>query len=178
LPAPHRSSGVAVPFRVLPSSGVAGLLGYPFPVQSWRPRKHPTLPVFLPLLMPKEATPWAILSWEFSPPTRYFPNSPTEVSRPTATSLGVSCPFSALGGGSPRPDRLPSQAPRFCRGAASRSHPASYGVAHRFSQPRSDFFLPPPSCHVSDRWRSWGLPFRGLLLSPRPGQLLAAGMPS
>jgi hypothetical protein len=56
--------GVSVPFRVLPSSGVAGLLGYPFPVRSWHSRKRLTLPVFPPLLMPEEATPRAILSWD------------------------------------------------------------------------------------------------------------------
>lgn len=30
------------------------------------------------------------------------------------------------------------------------------------------FFLPSPSCHISDRWRSWVLPFRGLLLASSP----------
>lgn len=48
----------------------------------------------------------------------------------------------------------------------------------RLSQPFSDLLLPKPSCHVSDRWHSWGSPFRGLFLSCSPGQLVTAGKPS
>jgi hypothetical protein len=43
-----------------------------------------------------------------------------------------------------------------CPEAAGNSHPASFGAAHRFSQPPSSFFLSPPSRHISDGWRSWG----------------------
>jgi hypothetical protein len=48
---------VAVPFRVLLSIGVAGLLGYLLPVWSWRSLNARAFPVFLPLLLLKEATP-------------------------------------------------------------------------------------------------------------------------
>jgi hypothetical protein len=97
----------------------------------------------------------------FGPPTRYFPNSPTEVSRPAATSLGVSCPFSARGGGSPRPNQLPGRAPRFSGvPPAGPTLPATVSLTGFLNLPATSF-LPPPACHVSDRWRSWGSPFRG-----------------
>jgi hypothetical protein len=48
---------VAVPFRVLPSNGVAGVLGCLLPVWSWRSLNARASPVFLPLLLLKEATP-------------------------------------------------------------------------------------------------------------------------
>jgi hypothetical protein len=81
------------------------------------------------------------------------------------TSLGVLVPFSASGKGRLRPSRLaPIRLPEvLASGPADGSHPADYGAAHRFSQPLSDLFLPPPSRHLSDGLRSWGSLFRGFV---------------
>jgi len=68
VPSPTRFDRheVVVPYRVLPGGEVAGSLGCLPPVRSWRLRRS-TLPVFLPLPAPKDATPWTILSWGLTP---------------------------------------------------------------------------------------------------------------
>jgi hypothetical protein len=48
------------------------------------------------------------------------------------------------------------------------SHPAGYGAAHRFSQPRSGFSLPPPSCHFQAGGALGVWPYRGLFLPRSP----------
>jgi len=64
--------------------------------------------------------------------------------------------------------RLPGFAGVSVRG----SHPADYGVAHRFSQPLSDLLplstVPP----FSGGWRPCGSPSRGLFLSRSPARLV------
>jgi hypothetical protein len=45
------------------------------------------------------------------------------------------------------PNRLPGGRPGFAGVSADGAHAADYGVARRFSQPLSDFFLSPPSHH-------------------------------
>lgn len=91
----------------------------------------------------------------FSSSSRPISSSPPPASLPTAPLLGFQFPSTHQEGESTsvrspfvlqRP--TPSSAtPVLPEHSASRSHPASYGVAHRFSQPRSDFFLSPPSRH-------------------------------
>jgi hypothetical protein len=160
---------VVVPCRVLPDSGVSGCLGSLFPVRSWRSlnaqsfRYSCRCPCSRKRLLERSSP-------GVRPTYTVCPAIPALGLSAEGTSPGVPCPYSARGEGNPRPDQLPSRAPRCLAGVSTgRSHPAGYGVARRFSQPLSDFLFPPPSCHVSDRWRSWDLPFRGLLLSRRPG---------
>jgi hypothetical protein len=160
---------VVVHSRVLPGCEVASAFGCSPPV--------------LPLCSPN--------TWPFryslpspSPKTRLFgPSSPVvrvsytvfpEVPAPDlsieGTSHGVSCPFSAYGqrestsfpvsrSGSPTISR---------RESTSRSHPAGYGAAHRFSQPLSGFFLSKPSCHFQTGCTPGVPPYRGLLLPRSP----------
>jgi hypothetical protein len=54
---------VAVPFRVLSDKKVAGIIGFPAPGSASAFAKHMALPVFLRSSLPRDATPWAILSW-------------------------------------------------------------------------------------------------------------------
>jgi hypothetical protein len=121
-----------------------------------------TLPVFLTLRVAKDATPWTILSWG-STLLHGVSRQPRRGPSTNGTSPGVSCPFSARGGESPRSARLPGGTPG-CPGAADGSHTASFGVAHRFSQPLSDFFLSPPSCHFQTGGALGVSPFRGFFL--------------
>jgi hypothetical protein len=72
----------------------------------------------------------------FGPPTRYFPKSPPAASRPRAPLLGFLAP-SAHWEERVHGPPVTRRAPRFCRDSAGGSHPASYGAAHRFSQPLS-----------------------------------------
>jgi hypothetical protein len=87
----------------------------------------------------------------FSSPTRPISSSPPPTSLPAAPLLGFQFPSThqeervhvrtaCLAALVPASPVLPGL-------SANGSHPASYGVAHRFSQPRSDFFLSPPSRH-------------------------------
>jgi hypothetical protein len=66
------------------------------------------------------------------------------------------------------PGRSRKGTPGFARDCASGSHPASYGAAHRFSQPRSGSCLPPPSCHFQAGGAPGVPPFRGLFHPRRP----------
>lgn len=117
------------------------------------------LPVFLPLPMSRDATLWTILSWGSAPlhglsrvprhrhlcrqHLSWGSSSLQRIRRRESTS--VRSPFAnRFSGRLPTPS---SATPVLPEHSASRSHPASYGVAHRFSQPRSDFFLSPPSRH-------------------------------
>jgi len=140
----------------LSGSEVAGVLGFPLPVrpqhsQNARPFRCSFLCPCSETRLSEQSSPGVQL-----PYTAYLGSSATDISA-GSTSLGVPIPFNALGGESPRPSarRLPvtqrttpsSATPVLPEHSASRSHPASYGVAHRFSQPRSDFFLSPPSRH-------------------------------
>jgi hypothetical protein len=96
----------------------------------------------------------------FSSPSRPISSSPPPTSLPAAPLMGFQFPSThqeervhvrslatclpSFNGQRLAPD---SATPVLPEHSASRSHPASYGVAHRFSQPRSDFFLSPPSRH-------------------------------
>ena len=128
--------------------------------------KHLTLPVFLTLRGAKDATPWTILSWG-STLLHGVSRQPRRGPSTNGTSLRVPCPFSARGRESPRSSRLPGGTPS-CPGAADGSHAASFGVARRFSQPLSDFFLSPPSCHFQTGGALGVSPFRGFCLPRSP----------
>jgi hypothetical protein len=104
----------------------------------------------------------------FGPPSRCCPTIPASHLSIRGTSPGVSFPFSASGGESSRPLRLPGPAPRF-PGFHQRVPPRRLRCRSQvFST--SQRLLPlsavPP---FSGGWRSWGSPFRGLILTRSPG---------
>jgi hypothetical protein len=142
---------VTCPFRVLSGNEVAEMLGFPLPV---RPQHSQNAwPSRYSFLRPCPETRLSEQSSRGVRPsfTACLESSATGISA-GSTSHGVSCPFNASGGESPRPVlvvlRLPLPASPVLPGwYASRSHPASYGAAPRFSQPHSGFFLSPPSRH-------------------------------
>jgi hypothetical protein len=65
--------------------------------------------------------------------------------------MGFISPSTHTGDESPRPTHFTGKAiqlnPKAESAFASRSHAASYGAAHRFSQPLSDLLLSIPPCH-------------------------------
>jgi hypothetical protein len=119
-----------------------------------------TRPVFLTLPMPKEATPWAILSWG-----SVLPHGMSRGLRPwpldqRAPLLGFSAP-TALWEKGVHVSPVTRRAPRSCRGIRQR-------VPTRQLRCRSQVFptsqrLLPPSAALpfSDRWRSWGSALQG-----------------
>jgi len=105
-----------------------------------------THPVFLVRTVPKDATPWVILSWGS---TLLHGPSRNLRARPLG-SAHLSWGFVPLQRSRWREptSRLVAQVePPGCPGSADESHPAGYGAAHRFSQPLSGFLRSPPSCH-------------------------------
>jgi hypothetical protein len=113
---------VTVPCRVLPAEDVAGTLGCLRPVRPWRPRARG--PSGVPVS--NRAQRCDSLG---NPLLGFRAASTLEEER-------VHVPI-----------RLPGGRPGFAGVSAGRSHPADYGVARRFFQPLSDFFLSPPSPH-------------------------------
>jgi hypothetical protein len=116
-----------------------------------RPARPLALPVFLPLPVPRDATLWTILSWVSAPLHGISRTSRQRHLCRRHLSGGSTAPTAHAGRESPRPsarlavrDPASPALPGWC---TSGSHPASYGAAHRFSQPRSGFFLSPPSRH-------------------------------
>jgi hypothetical protein len=65
--------------------------------------------------------------------------------------MGFFSPSTHTGRESPRPPRFTGLAvrigPKTGPASTGGSHAASYGAAHRFSQPPSDLLLSMPSCH-------------------------------
>lgn len=96
---------VAFTFRVFSPHEVLGILGSPIPVQPWRLRALGSsgFPVAL-RTRGRDSSDDPLLA--FSSPSRYRPNNLARHPSTTSTSLGVSCPFNALGEGSPRPHRV------------------------------------------------------------------------
>jgi hypothetical protein len=85
----------------------SGRIGLPAPGAASALAERLTLPVFLPLPAPKDATPWAILSWGsvlLHGVSRCYSSS---ASRPKTPLLGFRCPFSARGERVHVPVRLP-----------------------------------------------------------------------
>jgi hypothetical protein len=104
----------------------------------------------------------------FDPPTRYVPKSPPEASRPAGTSLGVSCPSSALGEGSPRPAGFPTGLPVLPGSLPAGPTPPATVPLAGFPNLAAAFFLPPPSCRFQAGGAPGVPPFRGLFRSRSP----------
>jgi hypothetical protein len=137
---------VTVPCRVLPAEDVSGTLGCLFPVRPWRPRaRDPSGVTVFDRAQRCDSLGNPLLG--FSPPTRCCPPSPPPVSRLEAPLLGFRAASTLEEERVHVPIRLPGGRPGFAGVSAGRSHPAHYGVARRFFQPLSDFFLSPPSPH-------------------------------
>jgi hypothetical protein len=99
------------------------------------------------------------------PPTRCFPSPLPAVSRPRAPLWGSS-PLQRMRW---RESTSSSRWHRpVARSVADGFPAAGYGVAHRFSQPPSDFFLSPPPRHFQAGGAPGVLPYRGFLLSRSP----------
>jgi len=98
-----------------------------------------------------------------------FPESPRLGSLDTeAPLMGFLSPSAHMGEESPRPRRLPGSAPRFCRGMCRRVPPRRLRCRSQVfstSQRLLPLFTVPP---FSGGWRSWGSPFRGLILPRSP----------
>jgi hypothetical protein len=170
VPSPTRPNRheVIVPFRVLPGSEVAGLLGCPLPV---RPRHS------------QNARPFRYSFLHPHPRTRLLGRSShgvrrsftvyLEASAPglstEGTSLGVSSPLqrSRRRESTSRPG-CPVQAPWWCQGVRRRIPLRQLRCRSRFSQPLSGFFLSPPSRHFQAGGVRGVLPFRELFLPQSP----------
>jgi hypothetical protein len=120
-----------------------------------------TLPVFLSSPLPIEANPWAILSWD-SALLHGMSRSPCPQPLDRRTPLMGFLAPTALWEKGVHGSSFTRRAPRFCRVSACESHLAGYGAARRLSQPLSGLLPPSTVLPFSDRWRSWGSPFRGL----------------
>lgn len=96
---------VAFTFRVFSPHEVSKILGSSIPVQPWRLRALGSsgFPVAL-RTRGRDSSDDPLLA--FSSPSRHRPNNLARHPSTTSTSLGVPCPFNALGEGSPRPHRV------------------------------------------------------------------------
>jgi hypothetical protein len=93
------------------------------------------------------------------------------------TSPGVPVPYNARGGESPRPRRSPGGPPRFDPGVRRRVPPRRLRCRSQVfstSQRLLPLSAAPP---FSDGWRSWGSPFRGLILARSPGDSSSPAYP-
>jgi hypothetical protein len=153
------------------------LCGLPAPGPTFTLAERAIRPVFLPPSLSEEATPRTILSWGST-----LLHGPSRSLRPRPLGLGhLSWGFVPLQRSRWREStarRSPGRASRLCRDSAAWSHPGDYGAARRFSQPLSSLFLPPPSGHVSGRWRSWGSALQGFAPPTQPRRLVVASVPS
>jgi len=145
---------------------VASLLVARTPVRPWRSRRT-THPVFPSPPAPGDATHRVLLSWGSTPYT-VFPEVP-------ARSLSVTCPSHGVPSPTAHQARESTASPvarpgsrGFHLGIPPAVPPASYGAAHRFSQPLSDFFLSWPSHHFQAGGAPGVLPSRGLILPRSP----------
>jgi len=138
---------VAFPFRVFSSSEVASSLGCPLPVRPQRSRKRLTLPVFLPLPVPKDATPWVILSWGSAPL-----HGLSRSTRPRPLDRG----HLSWGSGSPSthqavrvhvPPLARSGSPGGARVLPAGPTPPTTVPSSGFLGPSTTFFLSPPPRH-------------------------------
>jgi hypothetical protein len=134
--------------------------GFPTPGTVLVLAEHPTHPVFPALPMPKEATPWAILSWG-SALLHGLSQSP----RPQPLGWGHlswgSLPLQRIRWRESTSLAVARSSHPGAPGLAASSHAAGFGAAHRFSQPPSGFLFPPPSCHFQTGGAPGVLPFRG-----------------
>jgi hypothetical protein len=137
---------VTVPYRVLPDSEVASCLGCPLPVRPRRPLNARSCRYSF--LRPR---PRMRLLGHSSHGVRLSYTAFPEVSAAGLSTGGTSRGFLPLQRS--KEERVhvrpgcPGRLSGFAGVSARGSHSADYGVAHRFSQPLSDFFLSPPPRH-------------------------------
>lgn len=138
--------------------------GFPTPGTVLVLAEHPTHPVFPALSMPKEATPWAILSWGSA-----LLHGVSQSPRPQPLGWGHlswgSSPLQRIRWRESTSLAVTRSSHPGAPGLAASSHAAGFGVAHRFSQPPSGFLFPPPSCHFQTGGAPGVLPFRGFISS-------------
>jgi hypothetical protein len=180
VPSPTRPNrlGVTVPYRVLPGSEVAGLLGYLRPVRSRCSQN--TRPFRYSFLHPRPRT--RLLGRSSHGVRSSFTVCPA-VSAPglsaEGTSLGVSSPLQR----SRRRESTsrfgcPNRAPWWCQGVRRRV-PTRRLRCRSQVFPTSQRLLPLPAVPpFSDGWRSWGSALQGVVPSTKPRRLIAAGLPS
>jgi hypothetical protein len=158
---------VVVPFRGFQAVDVAGVLGCLLPVQPGRPRARGSsgIPV-LGLAQRCDSLGNPLLG--FGSSTRCCPPSPPPISRSEAPLLG----FRPLQRSRRRESTSPPVArlaPRFDPGPCRRVPPRRLRCRSQVFA-TSQRLLPlsalPP---FSGRWRSWGSPYRGLILMRSPG---------
>jgi hypothetical protein len=118
----------------------------PAPGMTLASAERPILPVFLPPSAPSDATPRAILSWG-SALLHGISRRLRHRSLDRRHLSWGSLPLQRASRRASTSVRLPGRPTGFAGVSARGSHPADYGVAHRFSQPLSDFFLSPTSRH-------------------------------
>jgi hypothetical protein len=180
VPSPTRSNrlGVTVPFRVLPGSEVAGVLGYLLPV---RPRRSQNARSFrYSFLHPHPRT--RLLGRSSHGVRLSFtvcPEVPAPGLSTEGTSLGVSSPLQRSGRReSTSRSGCPARAPWWCQGVRQRVPPRQLRCRSQVF-PTSQRLVPLPAFPpFSDGWRSWGSALQGVVPSTKPRRLVAAGMPS
>jgi len=176
---------VTFPFRVLPSSEVAGVLGYPLPV---RPQHSPNAwPCRYSFLCPCPETRLSELS---SPGvqllfTAYLEFPAADISA-GGTSLGVPVPFNASGGESPRPSarrlpcsaRRPARPPRCYRSVlpAGPTPPATVSLTGFPNLAATSSSLRRPA--IFRRVALVGFTLQGVVPRMKPRRLVAAELPS
>jgi hypothetical protein len=170
--------GVTVPFRVLPGSEVASLLGYPLPV---RPRRSQNArPFRYSFLRPHPRT--RLLGRSSHGVRPSFTVLP-EISAPDlsieGTSLGVPSPLQRSRRRESTSRRgCPLRAPWWCQGVRQQvpTLPATVPLTG-FPNLSAVFFLSPPSRHFQTGGVHGVAPFREFP-STKPRRLVAADMPS
>jgi len=171
VPSPTRSNrlGVTVPYRVLPGSEVAGLLGYPLPVRSQHSQN--ARPFRYSFLHPRPRTRLLGRSSHGVRPsfTVYLEASATGLST-DGTSLGVPSPLqrSRRRESTSRPG-CPARAPWLCQGVRQRNPtpPATVPLTG-FPNLSAAFFLSPPSRHFQTGGVRGVSRFRELFLPRSP----------
>lgn len=165
-------------------------LGCSSPVQPVRSQNAMAQPVFLPPPLPKDATPWALLSWGSTPLHGMSRSTllPTPITRTVieSHSLGVHCPFSACRKreSTSRPVLPVAQLHR--KSSPTLSQPVQARASYRTGSPltvpippateplpgfpnlSAAFFLSPPSHHFQMGGAHGVTPSRGLHLPRSP----------
>jgi hypothetical protein len=146
-------------------------LGYLLPVWPWYSQN--TLPSRYSLtacVQGRDSSNIPLL--RFDPPLRLKPEASVSSLSAEDNSHGIPCPFSVY---KQRKStsfcvsrRLPWPDQKTCQVLASRSHPANYGAALRFSQPLSDLTPLTAALPFSGRYHSWGCALQGFAPLTKP----------
>jgi len=105
----------------------------------------------------------------FGSSIRLVPMSPPTVSRLKAPLLGFRCPYSALGGESPRLASCLVELPGFAGNLPTGPTPPTTVPLTGFPNLSADFFLSLPPCHFQTGRAHGVLPYRELFLPRSPG---------